>query len=223
MFKILFLTILSAVSVTSDWDHQNISVWDKGWKDGDWDYMAKVPIELSRNAITSGVYAQLLAINGSILDVGCAEGTVVNYLNPIQRPKYVGVDWSAAAIEKARSNHPGVHFEVGSIKDYQPDQQFDLMIFNDVLMFAPVESGIPRFLKYLKPGGYMIISAFHQPERDNNFDMIPYFEKARSLMRLYDIIKVAGFVWHTRTTENKGHFEERQKTSYVTQVFCNDL
>ena len=53
---------------------QDVKKWNDGWKSGDWNYMAKVPIELSRNALSTAVYANLLCPRGAILDLGCAEG-----------------------------------------------------------------------------------------------------------------------------------------------------
>lgn len=202
--------------------HQDVKKWNDGWDRGEWNYMAKVPIELSRNAMSTAVYASLLAPKGVILDMGCAEGTSAMYLNRYQRQHFVGVDWSEVAIRRARSRYPNVEFVTDSVQNYEPKKKFDLMIFNDVLMFVEPDSTLRKYIKYLNRGGYMVISMFFQPDRSNNYDTDKYFKEARLLMRFYDSMRVQGHVWHNNRTENK-HTSEIQKTSYRMEVYCNDL
>lgn len=185
--------------------------------------MAIVPFELSRNVMTAAVYAPLLVPNGAILDIGCAEGTIVNYLNEEQKKQYVGMDLAPTAIEKAKAKNPGITFHVGNAKDYIPPKMFDLIVFNDVMMFLKPDETVTRYRKYLKKGGYFIIAMFFQPDRNNNYDIDASFNAARQQMRLFDTMKVLGYVWHTGTTENKGHDVEKQRSSYRLEVYCNDL
>jgi SAM-dependent methyltransferase len=203
--------------------HQDPNKWETGWKEGGWDYMAVVPFELSRNVITASVYGQLLAADGAVLDIGCAEGTMYKYLSPTQKNKYVGVDLAPTAIEKAKKSNPDGHFVTASAKDYVPDKTFDLIVFNDVMMFLKPDETVSRYRNYLKKGGYMVIAMFYQPDRNNNYDIDASFNAARQQMRLFDSMKVLGYVWHTGTTENKGEHVEKQRSSYRLEVYCNDL
>lgn len=203
--------------------HQDPEKWETGWKEGGWDYMAVVPFELSRNVITATVYGQLLAANGAVLDIGCGEGTVYKHLNPNQQKKYVGVDLAPTAIAKAKKNNPEGNFIVSHANDYVPQKTFDLIVFNDVMMFLNPSDTVTRYRKYLRTGGYMIIAMFYQPDRNNNYDIDASFNAARQQMRLFDSMKVLGYVWHTGTTENKGEQVEKQRSSYRLEVYCNDI
>ena len=42
------------------------------------------------------------SVNASILDVGCGEGAISDFITPDQKKKYVGVDLSKEAIQFAK-------------------------------------------------------------------------------------------------------------------------
>ncbi len=72
----------------------------------------------------------------SMLDIGCGEGAVLNYLN--KRYKLPsdchGIDFRAHEIEMAKSNIPFCNLNVGSIYELPYDKnRFDLVICTEVL------------------------------------------------------------------------------------------
>ena len=83
--------------------------WEKEFSSGKWDFLDIVPGEKARNAII-GMYCRHFYPNGSILDVGCGLGTVVDFLSRAQKNKYLGIDISNKAIEKA--NYKKANFKI---------------------------------------------------------------------------------------------------------------
>lgn len=66
-----------------------------------------------------------------VLEVGCSQGDLLAAL----RPSYgVGIDVDAPAIAAARVKHPGLHFEVADIQQYQTGETFDYIVLTDVLI-----------------------------------------------------------------------------------------
>jgi ubiquinone/menaquinone biosynthesis C-methylase UbiE len=53
---------------------------------------------------------------GPVADVGCGPGRITAYLSELGVDTF-GIDLSPAMIESARSEHPGLRFEVGSMTD----------------------------------------------------------------------------------------------------------
>ena len=41
--------------------------------------------------------------NSSVLDVGCGEGAISDFLSPVQNSRYVGVDLSKEAVQVAKN------------------------------------------------------------------------------------------------------------------------
>lgn len=70
----------------------------------------------------------------SILDVGCGEGGVLNFLEGI--PKRVGVDIWAPAIIRAQVRYPGICFAQWDITDLRrlfPEDKFEAVIGLDII------------------------------------------------------------------------------------------
>lgn len=69
------------------------------------------------NAALSLFANQVLAAGGGpVADVGCGPGHVTAHLHRLGVDAF-GIDLSPGMIEVARSDHPGLHFEVGSMTD----------------------------------------------------------------------------------------------------------
>lgn len=83
-----------------DTDHNSAAEqWDEQYISGRWEYLSSVE-QVPRYAII-GAWVELLAPGGSILDVGCGEGILIEWLRSCSR--YEGVDISQVAIARARS------------------------------------------------------------------------------------------------------------------------
>mmetsp|Transcript_31366 Transcript_31366/g.45106 ORF Transcript_31366/g.45106 Transcript_31366/m.45106 type:complete len:105 (-) Transcript_31366:2054-2368(-) len=98
--SILFITLISYIcsvcKAEDQWLYQSEEKWNEQWKSGAWSYMDKVPVERSKIAIIGSVlipmYSEVKYNNISVLDIGCGEGAISDFLNLAQNSRYVGVD-----------------------------------------------------------------------------------------------------------------------------------
>ena len=81
------------------------------------------------------IYEFLVVPGQRVLEVGCGDGDLLATL----RPSYgVGVDFSMQIIERARTNHPSLHFVEGDAHDLDvlepyAEEPFDVIIMSDLL------------------------------------------------------------------------------------------
>jgi SAM-dependent methyltransferase len=167
-------------------------LWDRDFSSGKWDFIDD----------TAGdcVYPFLekYANHGNILDLGCGPGNTANELTSDAYKTYIGVDISAAALEKAvrRTKENGRadknSFVVSDFLGYAPTQDFDIILFRESLYHVPygqVKPILDKYSKHLKPGGVFIVRLYAGDERPgvikprvirkmdlikNNFDMVEY-------------------------------------------------
>jgi SAM-dependent methyltransferase len=167
-------------------------LWDRDFSSGKWDFIDD----------TAGdcVYPFLekYATHGNILDLGCGPGNTANELTSDAYKTYIGVDISAAALEKAvrRTKENGRagknSFVASDFLGYAPTQDFDIILFRESLYHVPygqVKPILEKYSKHLKPGGVFIVRLYAGDERPgvikprvirkmdlikNNFDMVEY-------------------------------------------------
>ena len=93
----------------------------------------------------------------TVVDIGCGPGNstaVVQQFFP--EAEIVGIDSSAAMIEKARQAHPELTFTCQSALELTG--QFDLLFSNACLQWIPDHSTlIPRLMERLMPGGVLAV------------------------------------------------------------------
>jgi 2-polyprenyl-3-methyl-5-hydroxy-6-metoxy-1,4-benzoquinol methylase len=136
--------------------------WEDGFRRGDWDFLAETG-ETPRNALMAGFVHRLVG-RGRVLDVGCGEGVLLDYLD-LGRIDYSGFDVSPTAVERARGRTRGaaVNLFVASMDDFEPshDDRFDVIVFNESLSHSsqPITT-LYRNFNYLTPLGYILISQF---------------------------------------------------------------
>jgi ubiquinone/menaquinone biosynthesis C-methylase UbiE len=98
----------------------------------------------------------------SILDVGCGQGRYLSLLRA-QFPdaEFLGVDFSEVAIEKARRNHPGIRFQVGSAEELSlvPDASVDLLVNVEVMEHvADARRVAAEFARVLRRNGRLLLT-----------------------------------------------------------------
>jgi SAM-dependent methyltransferase len=138
-------------------------LWDKEFSQGQWDFIDD----------TTGdcVYENLekYARNGIILDLGCGPGNTANELAVSAYQRYVGVDISEAALEKARKRTvengraEKNTFVRGDFVSYEPIQKFDVILFRESIYHVPmgkIKETLERFSHYLKEGGVLMVRLF---------------------------------------------------------------
>jgi 2-polyprenyl-3-methyl-5-hydroxy-6-metoxy-1,4-benzoquinol methylase len=178
-------------------------------------------VERSRPAIIAGVltpiYSAVIRGNVSILDIGCGEAGVVDFLPKNQNYEYIGVDLSTEAIKLAqmkRGFNSHFRFIQSAAHDFSPPHfNFDVIIFSEVLYYTEYETVMNQYLTYLaKPHGIMIISVFRTGDRLYP-KMAAIFEYASEIMSKVDTMDVDGFL------SRKEKPTVREKTGFHIEVF----
>src|SRR5579859_1694034 len=76
-------------------------------------------------------YGHLVPQGASVLELGCGRGDLLAALQPAQG---VGVDFCAAALEKARSLHPDLEFVLADANDVElGSRTFDYIVVSDLV------------------------------------------------------------------------------------------
>lgn len=140
--------------------------WEREFAQGSWDYLDSSPIERARHAII-GMYCQTLKPSGSILDIGCGEGTLFNFLNDAQKNKYDGIDISSAAIAKAQKKRRG-NFVTADALEFLPKKKYDAIILNEVLYYLDEIAVFEKYSGQLKKNGILIISLYRTKNHHYN-------------------------------------------------------
>ena len=139
--------------------------WDQSYAEGHWTFL-----DAAEQGARHRVIAGMLSLRGeaasSVLDVGCGTGALMRHL-PDNVARYVGIDLSSEAIRICRRKTAGPGdrtFEATSFDDYQPDDGFRVIVFNEMLYYYPVRR-IPAVLArasgLLKPGTGSVIVSVH--------------------------------------------------------------
>jgi SAM-dependent methyltransferase len=135
---------------------------DSDYAHGKWDYLRGLD-ELGRFSILVG-YLHFLKPGGRILEIGCGEGILQERLDPARYARYLGVDISAEAIRRAASRTADdgrISFVCADAAAWQPDERFDLIVFNECLEYFDDPLGVVRrYEPGLVPGGLFLVSMF---------------------------------------------------------------
>jgi len=119
------------------------------------------PMERARFSLIVGHRDVLDA--GSILDVGCGQGVLAKRLHRAGYERYVGLDISEVAIERASRKTPDLRnrYIAADVMDFATDEKFDLIVFNECLyhMEDPAAS-VRHCLAFLAAGGHVSISMY---------------------------------------------------------------
>jgi len=92
-----------------------------------------------------------------ILDVGCGTGQLTAEI-AASGAVVTGIDSSAAMVEQARRNAPGLGFEVQDVCRLPYREEFDAVFSNAVLHWVPrAEEAAAAMARALKPGGRLVV------------------------------------------------------------------
>lgn len=114
--------------------------------------------------------------NIRVLEVGCGAGFSVKYLDK-PYSAYVGVDYSQELIDYANQYNlsPKAQFICDNIKEYQPEEKFDVIFMIGVLHhFDDMQGILAHIVSFLKPGGILVAN---EPQSSN--PMIQALRKLR--------------------------------------------
>lgn len=135
------------------------SSWDEQYATGAWDYLHSAR-EAARYALIVG-YCRYLSSCAAVFDVGCGDGLVQRLLYP-SYSRYLGIDLSNVAIERARASAAvaaNTVYAQADAADYAPADDFDLIIFNECLYYFPQPlEVVRRYERHLRAGGSIMVS-----------------------------------------------------------------
>ena len=125
------------------------------------DALAGAPFVLAALGLFAGsVHA---AGGGPVADVGCGPGHVTAHLHELGVDVF-GVDLSAAMIEAARRDHPGLRFAVGSMTELGlADASVSALLAFWSLVHVPdhaIPAVLGQFRRVVRPGGPLLLG-FH--------------------------------------------------------------
>lgn len=140
-------------------------IWEAQYRRGEWSFLRELD-QMMRYSVIAG-YVQTLKRDGNLLDVGCGEGLLLERLCGTEYSKFVGIDISQTAIERAQEKHyPRSSFACIDARDFSTDENFDAIIFNEVLYYFPDPLAVARkYCDCLRPGGLLITSLYGGSDR----------------------------------------------------------
>ncbi len=98
--------------------------------------------------------------NETILDVGCGDGKITQYIASLLPECSVhGIDKSADMIAHAQTlRSSNLSFEAISLFDFKPAHQYDIVVcFTVLYLFSEYEEAFQKVLSFVKPGGAVYI------------------------------------------------------------------
>jgi 2-polyprenyl-3-methyl-5-hydroxy-6-metoxy-1,4-benzoquinol methylase len=137
---------------------QSAQTWEAQYAAGRWDFLAQLS-ELARFSVLAG-YICHLKPGATVLDTGCGQGALLRRLPMSCYSRYVGIDVSASAISVAQEQgNERSTFLAADCEEYSPAEQFDVIVFNEVLccLRDPLRI-VERYARSLNPGGILLVS-----------------------------------------------------------------
>ncbi len=136
--------------------------WDEGYGRGEWDYMARLD-ELAHYSLLTG-YVRFFGGEPEILEVGCGPGFLRERLEGVPFARYLGIDPSRIAVDRARSlTDERTEFVCGDLLDTDVGT-FDVVLCNEVLPVVPDSAWLlDRIVEVLRPQGLFLVSVYRHP------------------------------------------------------------
>ena len=171
---------------------QSKEAWDQEYAGGHWKGLESMQ-ELGHYSAIAG-YADFSEAK-AILDVGCGHGVLARRLTRLGYQNYLGIDLSAEAIKEASSlnQDPRSTFAAADAWQFETEQAFDLIIFNECLYYLGEPRKIMRkYSKFLAPNGKFIVSMFGVPAN------LAIWHELQQELRVMDSVSVrhgSGYRW----------------------------
>jgi SAM-dependent methyltransferase len=143
-------------------------VFDRDYAAGRWDLLF-ADEEAPRNQMVADLIASV-APQPAVLDVGCGSGRLAQLLAPSRPARYVGVDLSSAALQRAQAlGLGGCEFVRGDFETWHPTERFDVVVFNESIGYARDPAAtVNRFFGSLNAPGVLVVSYY----RSGNYTAI---------------------------------------------------
>ncbi|MEA2562768.1 MAG: hypothetical protein QOH06_4272 [Acidobacteriota bacterium] len=166
---------------------------DSDYARGKWDYLRGIE-ELGRFSVLVG-YCHFLKPGGRILEIGCGEGILQERLDPARYSRFVGVDVSAEAIQRAKSDDK-TSFVCADATTWEPGEMFDLIVFNECLeYFDDPLAAVRHYEPSLAPGGAFLVSMFAGIETARTLRIWKWLESVYAVEDTTRVTNKAGYTW----------------------------
>ncbi len=142
--------------------------WETEYQAGRWAYLKGLH-EAGRYGVVAAYLRHAMA-PGALLDVGCGEAILADYLEREQATRYVGVDIAQAALDLARIDRAWGRLVCSALEAFTPEAgaRFSAIVFNEVLFFADEPAAeLARYRQWLAPDGVVIVSMYQTPRPDS--------------------------------------------------------
>ncbi|HTZ20334.1 MAG TPA: class I SAM-dependent methyltransferase [Opitutaceae bacterium] len=135
-------------------------VFDRDYAAGRWDLLF-ADQETPRNRMVADLIAEM-APHPTVLDLGCGSGRLAQLLAPSRPARYVGMDLSGAALQRAQAlGLGGCEFVQGDFETWYPADRFDVVVFNESIGYARDPAAtVRRFFGCLNNPGGLIVSYY---------------------------------------------------------------
>ncbi|MEV7022795.1 class I SAM-dependent methyltransferase [Kitasatospora sp. NPDC093558] len=134
--------------------------WEDQYRSGRWDYLAEGPEQARYAALCDRIRS---AGATSVLDVGCGTGVLRDCLGDGFTGRYVGVDWSQAALA-ARPPRPDETLICADAARLPVLGSFDAVVLSEVLYYLDEPLAVVRdLLGQVAPGGQLLVSLYQPP------------------------------------------------------------
>lgn len=155
-------------------DTNNKEGWDESYRAGNWDRLHALD-EFAHNAVVAGYCNAIRQPSGiKILDVGCGEGLLLNFLNISQVENYLGIDISDVAIARAapRSSR-NIQFAAMNIEDAALDGDYSIIVVNEcAYYFRNLVATMRKMRERLRDDGYIIVSMYLNRQTEALWDVM---------------------------------------------------
>jgi len=158
--------------------------WDYEYSHGVWDFLDS-ELEKERLKVLSKAL-EGCGKNQELLEIGCGEGILLQFLPPDSFKKYWGLDISDWAIQKAKAKQfPRTEFISGDMENFIPQPNMDTILFNESIYYSknPILL-FNRYLKNLKPGGRILTSIYENPQ---HLEWIGQFQKIQRPIQSWSV------------------------------------
>ncbi|MGJ8592694.1 MAG: class I SAM-dependent methyltransferase [Aquaticitalea sp.] len=139
--------------------------WNRQYRNGRWEKL-KGDKEVIRYQQIIDDIEQFGSANPSILDLGCGEGILCDRMKNESYSYFLGMDFSSVSIKNANALNLGnADFICANVHNFQPEQTFDVIIFNEVFYYihdTERQNVLNRMLASLNENGIIIVSIFRE-------------------------------------------------------------
>jgi SAM-dependent methyltransferase len=191
------------------------------------DYARLLPdlrAETALDQATLATFAELTSAGGlePVADLGCGTGHVTAYLDALGVETF-GVDLSPAMVELARSTHPHLRFDVGSITalDLPDAAAGGVLAWYSTIHIPPhdLPGVFAEFSRVLAPGGYLLVGFHvgdgHQPRTVAYRDGVSVDAYDVAPERVADLARQAGLVVQAQLLREAQGRETRPQGSLI--------